>query len=165
MRARQFFASAAVVAGLAGSGGAAAASPAPSVSGAGMVTLPPEYGDEAGDQVLFQLRTQGGQTPSGTFSVVHIDDAGGLFAHLVGDITCVSVADGIAVTTGIIRHAWFRDFPGSLVVGNAAAITVADNGKNDALGFDFEFSEGRKILPCDAVPTLIRLTRGSFTIR
>ena len=66
----------------------------------------------------------------------------------VGDITCVSVSEGFAETTGIIRHAWFRDFPGSLVVDSAVAITVADNGRNDALGFDFEFFEGREILPC-----------------
>ncbi|MGI8809571.1 MAG: hypothetical protein ACR2KK_17365 [Acidimicrobiales bacterium] len=130
-----------------------------------MITLPPEYGDEAGDQVLFQLVAQSGQAPSGTFNVVHIDDAGGLFAHLVGDLTCVSVADGIAVTTGTIRHAWFRDFPGSLVVGTAVAITVADNGRNDAIGFDFEFFERREIRPCEAVPPVIRLARGNFTIR
>ena len=43
-----------------------------------MITLPPEYGDLAGDQVLFQLRAQGVQAPSGTFNIVHLDDAGGL---------------------------------------------------------------------------------------
>jgi hypothetical protein len=96
---------------------------------------------------------------------VHVDDAGGLYAHAVGDITCVSVSDGVAVTTGIIRQAWFRDFPGSLVVGTAVAITVADHGRNDALGFDFEFFEGREILPCEAVPPVIRLARGNFAIR
>lgn len=128
MRTRRFLVGAAVVAGLGSFGGAAAASPAPSVSGAGIITLPPEYGDVAGDQVLFQLQARGGQAPSGTFNVVHVDDAGGLYAHAVGDITCVSVADGVAVTTGIIRHAWFRDFPGSLVVDTSVAITVADNG-------------------------------------
>lgn len=130
-----------------------------------MITLPPEYGDEAGDQVLFQLQTQGGKAPSGKFNVVHIDDDGGLYARLTGDITCVSVSDGTAVTTGIIRHAWFRDFPGSLVVNTAVAITVTDNGRNDALGFDFEFFEGEEILPCEAVPPVIRLDRGAFTIR
>ena len=165
MRARRFVASAVVVVGLAGLGGTAAAFPAPYVSGAGMITLPPEYGDLAGDQVLFQLRTQRGPAPSGTFNVVHIDDAGGLYAHVVGDITCVSVADGIAVTTGVIRHAWFRDFPGSLVVDTDVAITVADNGLNDALGFNFEFFDGEEILPCDAVPPVIPVARGNFTIR
>ena len=130
-----------------------------------MITLPSEYGDVAGDQVLFQLRTQGGQAPSGTFNVVHIDDAGGLYAHVVGDITCVSTSDGLAVTTGIIRHAWFRDFPGSLVVNTGVAITVADNGTSDALGFDFEFFDGREILPCEPLPPVIPLTRGRFTIR
>ena len=165
MRARRFLAGAAVVAGLGSFGGAAAASPGPAVSGAGVITLPPEYGDVAGDQVLFQLQTRGGQAPSGTFSVVHIDDAGGLYAHAVGDITCVSVSDGVAVTTGIIRHAWFRDLPGSLVVDTAVAITVADNGTNDALGFDFEFFDSREIPPCDTVPPVIRLARGNFTIR
>jgi len=165
MRTRRFLVGAAVVAGLGSFGGAAAASPGPSVSGAGIITLPPEYGDVAGDQVLFQLQAQGGQVPSGTFSVVHVDDAGGLYAHLVGDITCVSVSDGVAVTTGIIRRAWFRDFPGSLVAGTAVAITVADNGRNDAIGFDFEFFDGREILPCEAVPPGIRIARGNFTIR
>lgn len=165
MRTRRFLVGAAVVAGLGSFSGAATASPGPSVSGAGMITLPPEYGDEAGDQVLFQLQAQGGAAPSGTFNVVHVDDAGGLFAHVVGDITCVSVSDGIAVTTGIIRRAWFRDFPGDLVVNTGVAITVADNGKNDALGFDFEFREGREIQPCEWVPPIIRLARGNYTIR
>ena len=165
MRTRRFLVGAAVAAGLVSFGGAAAASPGPSVSGAGIITLPPQYGDEAGDQVLFQLQAQGGQARSGTFNVVHVDDAGGLFAHAVGDITCVSVSDGVAVTTGIIRHAWFRDFPGSLVVNTGVAITVADNSTGDALGFDFEFFEGREILPCEAVPSVIRLARGNFTIR
>ncbi len=130
-----------------------------------MITLPPQYGDVAGDRVLFQLQAQGGRAPWGTFNVVHVDDAGGLYAHAVGDITCVSVSEGVAVTTGTIRHAWFRDFPGSLVVDTAVAITVADNGKNDALGFDFEFFDGEEILPCDAVPPVIQLARGAFTIR
>ena len=165
MRVRRFLVGAAVAAGLVAFSGAAAASPAPFVSGAGMITLPPEYGDVAGDWVLFQLRAQGGQAPSGTFNVVHLDDAGGLYAHAVGDITCVSVSDGIAVTTGIIRHAWFRDFPGSLVVNTGVAITVADNGTSDALGFDFEFFEGREILPCEPLPPVIPLTRGGFAIR
>ena len=165
MRARRFLVGAAVAAGLVNLSGAAAASSAPSVSGAGMITLPSQYGDAAGDQVLFQLRAQGGQAPSGTFNVVHIDDTGGLYAHVVGDITCVSTSDGIAVTTGIIWHAWFRDFPGSLVVNTGVAITVADNGTSEALGFDFEFFDGREILPCEAMPPVIPLTRGRFTIR
>ena len=130
-----------------------------------VTTLPPEYGDVADDQVLFRLQTHGARAPAGTFSVVHVDHAGGLYAHAVGDITCVSVSDGVAVTTGIIRHAWFRDFPGSLVVDTAVAITVADNGANDAVGFDFEFFDGREIPLCDAVPPVIRLARGDFTIR
>ncbi len=93
MRTRLFPVGAAVVAGLGSFGEAAAASPSPSVSGAGIITLPPEYGDVAGDQVLFQLQAQGGQAPSGTFNVVHVDDAGGLYAHAVGDITRKSVLD------------------------------------------------------------------------
>ncbi len=165
MRTRRFLVGAAVVAGLASFSGAAAASPAPSVFGAGMITLPPEYGDVAGDQVLFQLRTRGGQAPSGTFNIVHLDDVGGLYAHVVGDITCVSASDGVAVTTGIIRHAWFRDFPGSLVVNTGVAITVADNVTSDGLGFDFEFFDGRKILPCEPLPPVIPLIRGGFTTR
>ena len=130
-----------------------------------MITLPSEYGDVAGDQVLFQLRAQGGQAPSGTFNVVHLDDAGGLYARIVGDITCVSASDGVAVTTGIIRQAWFRDFPGSVVVNTGVAITVADSGTSDALGFDFEFFNSREILPCEPLPPVIALTRGRFTIR
>lgn len=164
MRVRRFIAGAAAAASLASLGGAAAASAAPSVSGAGKITLPPQYDDVAGDQVLFRLRTQGGQTPSGTFHIVHMDDDGGLFARLTGDITCVSISGGIAATTGFIRHAWFRDFPGSIVVDTAVAITVADNGRNDALGFDFAFREGREILPCEVVPPAIRLAAGGFTI-
>ncbi|HVF14031.1 MAG TPA: hypothetical protein VM942_05485 [Acidimicrobiales bacterium] len=166
MRARRFLAGAVVVAGLAGLGGEAAGSPASSVSGAGMVTLPPEYGDEAGDHVLFQLRAHAGPAPAGTFNVVHLDDAGGLYAHVVGDITCVSVSDGIAVTTGVIRRAWFRDFPGALVVDTDVAITVADNGSNDALGFYFEFFDDDVEIPsCAEVAAVIPVTRGNFKIR
>ena len=89
----------------------------------------------------------------------------GLYAHVVGDITCVSASDGVAVTTGIIRHAWFRDFPGSTVVDTGVAITVADSGTSDALGFHFEFFDGREILPCEPLPPVIPLMRGRFTIR
>ena len=165
MRARRFIVGAVVAAGLASFSGAAAASPAPAISGAGVITLPQEYGDVAGDHVLFQLGAHGGPAPAGTFNVVHIDDAGGLYAHISGDITCVSVAGGIAVTSGVIRRAWFRDFPGSLVVGTAVAVTVADDGRNDALGFDFEFFEGSEIGPCEALPPVMRLARGNFTVR
>ncbi len=166
MRARRFLASAIVVVGLVGFTGTAEAVPGPSVSGAGMIILPPEYGDLAGDPVLFQLRAQVGQAGSGTFHVVHLDDAGGLYAHVVGDITCVSVSDGIAVTTGIIRRAWFRDFPGSVVVDTNVAITVADNGRNDAIGFDFEFFDDDSVIPpCADVPPGIPVARGNFTVR
>ena len=81
MRTRRFLVVAAVVAGLASFNGAAAASPGPSVSGAGMITLPSQYGDVAGDRVLFQLQAQGGRAPCGTFNVVHVDDARGLYAQ------------------------------------------------------------------------------------
>jgi len=164
MRARWLVVAAGVMVGLVGLGGSVSASPAPSINGSGTITLPAEYGDFAGDPVIFQLQAQGGVSASGRFNVVHLDDAGGLYAHVVGDVTCVSVSEGIAVTTGIIRHAWFRDFPGSQVVDMAVAITVADRGRSDALAFDFEFF-GSDIAPCGAISRFIPIDRGNFTVR
>ncbi len=155
-----------VLAGLVGFGAGAGASPGPSVHGSGMVTLPAAFGDFGGDPVLFQLQAHGsGQTASGRFNVVHRDDDGGLYAHAVGDVTCVSVVDGVATTTGIIRHAWFRDLPGSAVVGMAVAITVADNGTEDVLGFNFEFFDGATIAPCTPVTPFLPVARGDFVVR
>lgn len=126
-----------------------------------MIILP--SGPRAGDQLLFQLRAEGGQAQSGTFRVVHIDDGGGLFATVAGDITCVHVDSGIAVTTGIIRQAWFRDFDASGFVGTDVAITVADEGSNDTLGFDFQFLDGVAIPACEKVPPVHPLV-GNFII-
>lgn len=166
MRARRLVAAVAgVTVGLIAGGGGAGASPSPSVQGAGWVTLPAAFGEVAGDRVLFQVRAGGDGTGSGRFTVVHLDDAGGLYARLVGDVTCVAGDGGAVVTTGVITHAWFRDFPGSAVVGMDAAITVVDGGRTDALGFDFEFFEGRPIAPCQAAPFLLPVDRGDFTVR
>lgn len=169
MRTRRLMATTAVgvMAGLASFGAGAGASPGPSVHGSGTVTLPAEFGELAGDPVVFTLQARGsGATASGRFNIVHRDDAGGLYAHLVGDVTCTSIADGVAVTTGIIRHAWFRDFPGSLVVGTAVAITVADDGAGDEVGFDFEFfEEDSNIAPCTRVEPFAPVERGDFTVR
>jgi hypothetical protein len=142
--------------------GTANASPAPSVNGTGMITLPAEYGDFAGDTVLFQLQTYAGAT-AGRFNVVHLDEEG-LYARIVGDLTCVTVANGVTVTTGIARHVFIRDVPGaSEAEGTAVAITVADRGTQDALGFDFEFF-GSQIPPCGAVPPVIPLDQGDFVV-
>lgn len=161
MRARRLLAVAGATLALVGFGGAANAAPAPSIKGSGMITLPSEYDDVAGDPVLFQVQTNGA---GGRFNVVHLDDAGGLYAHVAGDITCVSIADGVAVTTGIVRQAWFRDFSGSEAVGMAVAITVADSGHNDVIGFDFEFF-GSVIDPCEKVEPWIPFDWSTFTIR
>ena len=45
-----------------------------------------------------------------TFNVVHLDDEGGLYPHIVGDVTCLTVIGGVAYTTGIIRQAWLREY-------------------------------------------------------
>jgi len=160
MWARRIVAAVVVVVSLVGFGGSANAAPAMAVNGSGMVVLPPEYGEFAGDPVWFQLHTSGA---SGRFDVVHLDEAG-LYAHVTGDVTCVSVSEGVAVTTGIVRHAYFRDFPGSEAVDMAVAITVADGGTNDAISFDFEFF-GSTISPCQAITPVIPVTRGNFVIR
>ena len=82
----------------------------------------------------------------------------------VGEVTYVSVVDGVAVTFGVIQRAWFRDFPGWDVAGTAAAITVADRGANDLLGFDFEFF-GSPITPCGKVEPFVSVDHGNFTVR
>ena len=168
MRVRRFLTATVVAVGVLGFGGGADAAPTQSVHGSGMVTLPYDFDDAAGDTVRFQVQAQGGDGATrGTFNVVHLDDAGGLYAHAVGDVRCVVVSGGVAYTTGIIRRAWFRDFPGWNVNGTAVAITIADGGRrNDALGFDFEFF-GRTIEACQnrQVPGLLPVEAGDFTVR
>ena len=170
MNAWQFLAAAAVTVGLSTPGGAAEAVPAPSVHGSGMVTLHAPFFDEdvAGDHVRFQLQAQGaGAATKGTFNVVHLDDAGGLYAHVMGDVTCVTIVDGVAYTTGIIRKAWLREYPDLNLQGTAAAITVADGGTaNDVLGFDFEFF-GSTIRPCQNhdVRPFLPVESGNFHVR
>jgi hypothetical protein len=165
MHTRRFVAAVVGIASLVAFAPDVAAAPEPSVRGAGIVTLPSWFGDVAGDRVVFGLNARGtGQAATGTFNVVHLDDAGGLYAHANGEVTCVSVADGMAVTTGIIRRAWFRDFPGWDVTGTAAAITVADGGSNDVLGFDFEFFPS-SITPCCKVEPFAPVEQGNFTVR
>jgi len=163
MRVRTLFMVGVTVA-LVGFGGGANASSAPSVNGSGVITLPADYGDFAGDTVLFQLQTYVGGAAVGRFNVVHLDEAG-LYARIVGDLTCVTVANGLAVTTGIARHVFIRDVPGaSEAEGTAIAITVADRGTHDALGFDFEFF-GSEIQPCGAITRVIPLAQGDFVVR
>lgn len=168
MRAGRFLMAAGVIAGVIVTGGRAEAATPSSVHGSGRVTLPSEFGDFVGDPVRFtlQARDRNGAT-QGTFNVVHLDDAGGMYAHIVGDVTCVSVADGVAYTTGIVRKAWLRDSPGIDLQGTAAAITVADGGMaNDVIGFDFEFFEST-IQPCQnrSVPPFLPVETGGFTVR
>jgi hypothetical protein len=162
MRARRFLAAAFGMVALVGMQDRAVAS-TPSVRGSGTIVLPAAYGDLAGDTVVFRLHAQSDGTTRGRFNVVHRDDAGGLYGHVIGDITCVSGSEGVVATTGVIRHAWFRDFPGSAVLGMAAAITVADDGPGDLLGFDFEFFDSN-IVPCAAVPAAIPVQRGNFVV-
>jgi len=163
MGGRRLVVAAVVAASLVGSTGSAGASPAASVVGSGWVTLPAEYGDFAGDPVLFQVHADGGRAAPGRFNVVHLDKDGGVYAHAVGDVTCVSVSDGVAVTTGIIRHGWIRDEPADLV-GMAAAITVQDAGGADSIGFDFEFF-GSTIAPCGEVTPWSPVDRGNYVVR
>ena len=165
MRGRRLATAASLVLGLVGFTGAAGAAPAASasVAGAGWVTLPSDYGDFAGDKVLFQVHAQDGRTVAGAFNVVHLDDAG-VYAHLVGEVQCVSVSNGVAVTTGIIRQGWIRDLPGADLRNLAVAITVADEGADDRLAFDFEFF-GSTIQPCGALSPWIPVDRGNFVVR
>lgn len=134
-----------------------------------MVILPaPFFDDVAGDPVRVQLQVQ--DSPSGTqgtFNIVHLDDAGGLYAHIVGDVNCASIVDGVAFTTGIIRKAWVGGRPALDLHGTAAAITVGDGGvSGDGLGFSFEFF-GRPIQPCQQqeVPPFLPVDSGNFTVR
>jgi hypothetical protein len=155
----------AMLTALALSGAPAGAAAPPSVHGAGLVTLSDAFGDFAGDPVVFQVSARGaGAGATGHFNVVHVDDAGGLYAHATGDVTCLVVDGTVAAVTGIIRHAWFRDFPGEAVVGAAVAITMADHGSDDALGFDFEFF-GSTISPCGPIPPFLPLEQGNFLVR
>lgn len=148
-----------------GPAAAARAAAVPAVGGSGVIILPPSLGDVAGDPVQFSLFATGsGPSARGTFTVVHVDDAGGVYAYGVGDITCASFANGVASTTGVFRQSWFRDFPGWNVNGTAAAITVADRGTSDALGFDYEFL-GSTITPCQDVPPVLPVVRGDFIVR
>ena len=151
--------------GLLGATSPAGATPGPSLHGSGSVILPAGFDDATGDSVRFVVNARGsGDQATGTFNVVHLDDAGGLYAHLLGEVTCLSVVDGVAVMTGIVRRAWFRDFPGWDITGTAAAVTVADGGATDTLGFDFEFLM-HPITPCGRVEPFVVVEKGNFTVR
>ncbi len=170
MQAWRVFMAAAVTVGSITPGAAAEAAPAPSLHGSGMVTLPAPFFDDdvAGDPVRFQVQAQGhGEAAQGTFNIVHLDDEGGLYAHIVGDVTCLSVVGGVAYTTGIVRKAWLREYPGLNLQGTAAAITVSDGSTTtDVLGFDFQFF-GSTIAPCQTrqVPPFLPVEAGNFTVR
>ncbi len=131
----------------------------------GFITLPPAAGELAGDPIRFSVYAIGnGESARGSFAIVHLDDAGGLYAYVVGDITCASFAGDVAMTTGVIRGSWFRDFPGRDVSGTDVAITVADRGADDALGFDYEFL-GSTITPCEERTPVFPIERGGFAVR
>ena len=165
MRTRRFAAAVVGLLGLLAATSPAGATPGPSLHGSGSVTLPVGFDDATGDSVRFVVNARGhGDQATGTFTVVHLDDAGGLYAHLVGEVTCLSVVNGVAVTTGIVQRAWFRDFPGWDITGTAAAITVADGGVTDVLGFDFEFFM-HSITPCGRVEPFVVVEKGNFTVR
>jgi len=168
MNAWRLLAAAGVTVGLITPGGAAGATPAPSVQGSGRVTLSAAYDELAGDPVRFQLQARGvGGATRGTFNVVHLDAAGGLYAHFEGDVTCASIVGGVAYTTGIIRKGWLREYPDLNLQGSAAAITVSDGGRtNDVLGFDFEFF-GSTIQPCQnrKVGPGLPVESGNFIVR
>ena len=170
MRAWRVLVAAAVTVGWLTPGAAAEAVPAPSVRGSGWVVLPAPLFDEdvAGDPVRFQVQAQRrGGAAEGTFNVVHLDDQGGVYAHIEGEVSCLSVVGGVAYTTGIIRKGWLRDYPDLNLRGTAAAITVSDGTKkNDVIGFDFEFFE-RTILPClnHDVQPFLPVEPGGFTVR
>lgn len=165
MLGRRFAAAAVGFLGLVGSTSPAAALPGPSLHGSGAVTLPAGFDESTGDHVRFVVNARGsGEQATGTFNVVHLDDTGGLYAHLLGDVTCLAVVDGVAVMTGIVRRAWFRDYPGWDVTGTAAAITVADGDVHDMLGFDFEFFE-HSITSCGRVEPFVVVEKGNFIVR
>lgn len=170
MLAWRFVVAAAVTVGWLTPGTAAEAAAAPSVHGSGRVILPAPFfdADVAGDPVRFQVQAQGqGVAARGTFNVVHLDDEGGLYAHIVGDVTCLNVVRGVAYTTAIIRKAWLREYPDLNLQGTAAAITVSDGGTTtDVLGFDFEFF-GRPVQPCESldVQPFLPVDSGNFTVR
>ncbi len=151
--------------GLVGAAGTADAAPGPSVTGGGTGTLPPAFGEFAGDPVHFVVQARGvGTDGRGHFTVVHRNESGGLYGQFTGDITCVSVTGSVAVTTGVIRHSTFADFPDWNLAGQKVAITVADGEPNDAIGFDFEFF-GSTIDPCESVLTFMPVEHGNFTVR
>lgn len=169
MHAWRLLVAAAVTVGSITPGSAAEAAPAPSVHGSGRVILQAPFFDPdvAGDPVRFQVQAQGqGMAAQGTFNVVHLDDEGGLYAHIEGDVTCLSVVGGVAHTTGIIRKAWLREYPDLNLQGTAAAITVSDGTTSDVLGFDFEFL-GSTIQPCQHhdVHPFLPVESGGFTVR
>jgi hypothetical protein len=70
----------------------------------------------------------------------------------------------VAVTTGVIRHSTFTEFPDWNLAGKKVAITVADGGSSDAVGFDFEFFRST-IHPCGSIPTFMPVEQGNFTVR
>lgn len=141
---------------MAAAGPAGAGAAGPSVQGGGSGPL-----DQ--DRVGITISARGeGTDATGRFTVEH-HTPDGLFAHLAGDVDCLSVSGSTAVVTGTIRNGF--DGLGVDPVGERVSFRVT-SGSGNEVGLDVSFFSGHAIEPCTADPVVVlTIGRGTFTIR
>ena len=123
------------------------------------------FGPFDNDTIYVTLDVRGeGTAARGVFRILHQTPTG-VFAHLAGDVDCLTELPDVLVTvTGTIRAGF--DGLGINPVGHRVSIVYAFGGLRPSLSLDVSFVSGHTIPPCTAEPILaFRAAHGGFRIR
>lgn len=138
-----------------------------SITGSGVVVLPPGFPVAAfvGDKIQVELTAR--QLPDGSLQgeigFHHHSRNGGLVAELHGAVTCLSVVGNRANATAVIDQGRLFENPTFNPAGQIAAVSVLDD-RPDMLGFDLSFFPSpHAIASCQPAPALFPLVAGDFT--
>jgi hypothetical protein len=87
----------------------------------------------------------------------------GIFAHLAGDVDCLSISGSTAVLTGSITEGC--DDLGIDPIGERVSLVIHD-GETDSVDMDVSFVSGHTIAPCSTQPILtVTVDDGQFKVR
>jgi hypothetical protein len=114
------------------------------------------------DRVDIELSARGqGATAHGRFTIVH-HTPDGVFAHLSGDIDCLSIQGSRAIVTGTITEGF--DDLGVDPKGERVSLVVHDEHQ-DVVDVDVSFVSGHHIDACVADPiATVVLDRGQLRV-
>ena len=122
------------------------------------------FGPFEADTIYVTLDVRGyGFDARGVFRILH-QTPSGAFAHLAGDIDCLSELSGLLVAvTGTIRSGF--DGLGIDPVGHRVLIVYAYAGLRPSLSLDVSFASGHTIPPCKGDPILaVPIAHGGFRV-